>query len=169
MFSVQEWKTGAGQYVLIGLVTAVCALPVLIPQNLYGTLFSPEFVTYMLADLNILDNILLPAVQANRGRRGKRRADLVGEARKLMRRLSVSDIETRGITQVSGGQLQRACICRSMINVPEILFADEPTGSVKLIQHYPKEIPVILFSLSMRISEITDRHSVRFSSRVSDS
>lgn len=128
MFSVQERKTGAGQYVLIGLVTAVCALPVLIPQNLYGTLFSPEFVTYMLADLNILDNILLPAVQANRGRRGKRRADLVGEARKLMRRLSVSDIETRGITQVSGGQLQRACICRSMINVPEILFADEPTG-----------------------------------------
>lgn len=125
---MQERKTGAGQYVLIGLVTAVCALPVLIPQNLYGTLFSPEFVTYMLADLNILDNILLPAVQANRGRRGKRRADLVGEARKLMRRLSVSDIETRGITQVSGGQLQRACICRSMINVPEILFADEPTG-----------------------------------------
>ncbi len=130
MFSVQERKTGAGQYVLIGLVTAVCALPVLIPQNLYGTLFSPEFVTYMLADLNILDNILLPAVQANRGRRGKRRADLVGEARKLMRRLSVSDIETRGITQVSGGQLQRACICRSMINVPEILFADEPTGAL---------------------------------------
>lgn len=130
MFSVQERKTGAGQYVLIGLVTAVCVLPVLIPQNLYGTLSSPEFVTYMLADLNILDNILLPAVQANRGRRGKRRADLVGEARKLMRRLSVSDIETRGITQVSGGQLQRACICRSMINVPEILFADEPTGAL---------------------------------------
>lgn len=130
MFSVQERKTGAGQYVLIGLVTAVCALPVLIPQNLYDTLSSPEFVTYMLADLNILDNILLPAVQANRGWRGKRRADLVGEARKLMRRLSVSDIETRGITQVSGGQLQRACICRSMINVPEILFADEPTGAL---------------------------------------
>lgn len=130
MFSVQERKTGAGQYVLIGLVTAVCVLPVLIPQNLYDTLSSPEFVTYMLADLNILDNILLPAVQANRGWRGKRRADLVGEARKLMRRLSVSDIETRGITQVSGGQLQRACICRSMINVPEILFADEPTGAL---------------------------------------
>lgn len=48
-------------------------------------------------------------------------------------------------------------------------FTDEPTGSVKLVQHYPKEIPVILFSLSMRISEIADRHSVRFSSRVSDS
>lgn len=50
-----------------------------------------------------------------------------------------------------------------------ILVVDNHTGSVKLVQHYPKEIPVILFSLSMRISEITDRHSVRFSSRVSDS
>ncbi len=43
------------------------------------------------------------------------------------------------------------------------------TGSVKLVQHYLKEIPVILFSLSIRISDITDRHSVRFSSRVSES
>lgn len=32
--------------------------------------------------------------------------------------------------QASGGQLQRACICRSMINQPKILFADEPTGAL---------------------------------------
>lgn len=32
--------------------------------------------------------------------------------------------------EVSGGQLQRACICRSMINQPDILFADEPTGAL---------------------------------------
>ena len=36
----------------------------------------------------------------------------------------------RRITDVSGGQLQRACICRSMINQPKILFADEPTGAL---------------------------------------
>lgn len=47
-----------------------------------------------------------------------------------MKKLSISGLEHRRITEVSGGQLQRACICRSMINHPEILFADEPTGAL---------------------------------------
>lgn len=86
----------------------------------------------MMSSLNILDNILLPAVQINKtaGKSRKSREELANEALKLMRKLSISDISERGITQVSGGQLQRACICRSMMNQPEILFADEPTGAL---------------------------------------
>ena len=69
----------------------------------------------MVANLNILDNILLPAVQAEKGR-GRQSGDRLAEkAAKLMRRLSISGLEDRRITQVSGGQLQRACICRSMM------------------------------------------------------
>lgn len=84
----------------------------------------------MMANLNILDNILLPAVQANRGRGGKTRAELTMKAKRLMQKLSISGLENRKVTEVSGGQLQRACICRSMMNDPEILFADEPTGAL---------------------------------------
>ena len=47
-----------------------------------------------------------------------------------MKKLSIDGLEKRRITEVSGGQLQRACICRSMINHPEIIFADEPTGAL---------------------------------------
>ena len=86
----------------------------------------------MMENLNILDNILLPAMQANKGRKNQRKEkrELINDAVSLMKKLSISGLEQRRITEVSGGQLQRACICRSMINRPEIIFADEPTGAL---------------------------------------
>ena len=50
--------------------------------------------------------------------------------RALMRKLGIDDIGNNDINEVSGGQLQRACICRSMINSPKMIFADEPTGAL---------------------------------------
>ena len=47
-----------------------------------------------------------------------------------MRKLGIIEIADNDINEVSGGQLQRACICRSMINHPKIIFADEPTGAL---------------------------------------
>ncbi|MCI8294098.1 MAG: ABC transporter ATP-binding protein [Hespellia sp.] len=84
----------------------------------------------MVANLNILDNILLPAMQANKKCRTRSKTELIEEARNLMQKLSILGLEDRRITQVSGGQLQRACICRSLMNAPEIIFADEPTGAL---------------------------------------
>jgi putative ABC transport system ATP-binding protein len=55
---------------------------------------------------------------------------IIQKAKSLMGRTGISGLEKRDITEVSGGQLQRACICRALINSPEILFADEPTGSL---------------------------------------
>ena len=49
---------------------------------------------------------------------------------KLMHKLGIEETANNGINEVSGGQLQRACICRSMINHPRVIFADEPTGAL---------------------------------------
>lgn len=52
------------------------------------------------------------------------------EAETLMNKVGISGLEKRKITEVSGGQLQRACICRAIMNEPELLLADEPTGAL---------------------------------------
>lgn len=82
---------------------------------------------YMMKNLTILDNILLPAVES---RKGGSREEKIRRAEELMRKLGIIEVADNDINEVSGGQLQRACICRSMINSPKILFADEPTGAL---------------------------------------
>ena len=83
---------------------------------------------YMLKNLTVLDNIILPAVQSDKNT--ETRKETVERAKELMRKLGIIDIADNDINEVSGGQLQRACICRSMINKPKVLFADEPTGAL---------------------------------------
>ena len=83
---------------------------------------------YMPKNLTVLDNIILPAVQS--GKNTGTRKDTVRRGQDLMRKLGIIDIADNDINEVSGGQLQRACICRSMINMPRVLFADEPTGAL---------------------------------------
>jgi len=83
---------------------------------------------YMLKNFTVLDNIILPAAQSKKNKESRRQTDERGRA--LMRRLGIDDVGGNDINEVSGGQLQRACICRSMINNPKMIFADEPTGAL---------------------------------------
>lgn len=83
---------------------------------------------YMLKNLTVLDNIILPACQSGKNRACRKQQIQNGQS--LMRRLGIMDIADHEINEVSGGQLQRACICRSMVNHPKMIFADEPTGAL---------------------------------------
>ena len=143
-------------------------------QDIYGfsdkalSAFRRRRIGFVFQQFNLLpvltarENILMPLLLDKR--QGEE-----AYLEQLAERLGIGDRLNHLPHELSGGQQQRVAIARALIAGPDVIFADEPTGSVKLVQHYPKEIPVILFSLSMRISEIADRHSVRFSSRVSDS
>ncbi|MBR6580015.1 MAG: ABC transporter ATP-binding protein [Ruminococcus sp.] len=83
---------------------------------------------YMLKNLTVLDNIILPACQSKKNTESRK--ETVQRGQELMRKLGIIDIADNDINEVSGGQLQRACICRSMINNPKMIFADEPTGAL---------------------------------------
>ena len=81
---------------------------------------------HLLKNLTIRDNIILSAYRA----KIVSRRTINNRAAELMKKTGISALAERDITQVSGGQLQRAAICRSIINEPDILFGDEPTGAL---------------------------------------
>lgn len=83
---------------------------------------------YMLKNLSIYDNIVMPAYQCHKKATTRDAANQ--HAKVLMQKLGISDVAENDVMEVSGGQLQRACICRSLINSPKIIFADEPTGAL---------------------------------------
>lgn len=81
---------------------------------------------YLLKNMTIEDNILLPGYKAGK----ETKEQVMQRCRMLMKKLDIEQIADHDMTQVSGGQLQRATIARALMNHPKILFGDEPTGSL---------------------------------------
>ena len=79
-----------------------------------------------LKNMNIYDNIAFPAYVAKK----QSRKEINKKTEELMKKTGIFELAEKDITEVSGGQLQRAGICRALINNPCILFGDEPTGAL---------------------------------------
>jgi putative ABC transport system ATP-binding protein len=82
--------------------------------------------SYLLKKLSIRDNIVLPALKA-----GVLTSEQIQQSvDALLVKTGIDTISSHDIRKVSGGQLQRAAICRALVNRPDILFGDEPTGAL---------------------------------------
>lgn len=75
--------------------------------------------------LSALKNIALPALYAGEDKNSREE-----KAIRLMKSVNMEDRANHKPTELSGGQQQRVSICRALINDPDIILADEPTGAL---------------------------------------
>jgi len=99
----------------------------------------------LLSRTSALENVAMPLLYAdNHASEGKANR----QARELLHRVGLPDRQTHEPSQLSGGQQQRVAIARSLVNRPELLLADEPTGNLdsrtgqeilEMLQHFNKD------------------------------
>lgn len=81
---------------------------------------------YLIDTMSVLDNVLAAGLLVNKDKKA-----LTARAKELFSAVDIPEETMHKFpTQISGGEAQRAGIVRALINSPEILFADEPTGAL---------------------------------------
>lgn len=81
---------------------------------------------YLIDGMSVMDNVLAAGLLVDKDKKA-----VVDKARTLFKAVDISEeTQKKFPTQISGGEAQRVGIVRALINSPEILFADEPTGAL---------------------------------------
>lgn len=117
----------------------------------------------LIPDLTVEENLRVPALAA-----GAPRAATLARIRELAESVGIGHRLQHRIQDISGGERQRTAICRALMNSPQLLLADEPTGSLdeetgdtvfNLLRHLVKTrgIAVVLATHERRYAEQCDR------------
>jgi putative ABC transport system ATP-binding protein len=117
----------------------------------------------LIPSLTALENVLIPTVELNHSRR-----DAQARARELLERVGLSDKAHRRPPELSGGERQRVAVARALVNTPELILADEPTGSLDsknekdvldLLRELQSErgVTLILVTHDPRVAQTADR------------
>jgi lipoprotein-releasing system ATP-binding protein len=80
---------------------------------------------YLLKDFTALENVMLPLFMM-----GRRKKDAVEKAKVLLSDMKLENRQGHYPSQLSGGERQRVAAARAMVNDPDIILADEPTGNL---------------------------------------
>lgn len=81
---------------------------------------------YLIDGMSVMDNVLSAGLLANRNKKA-----VLAKAKELFKAVDIGEeTQKKFPTQISGGEAQRVGIVRALINNPEIVFADEPTGAL---------------------------------------
>ena len=101
---------------------------------------------HLLPEFTALENVCIPGWLA-----GRKKAEVKAEAEKLLTLLGLSHRMENKPNQLSGGEQQRIAVARALINKPDIIFADEPTGNLDSAN--AKELHQLFFDLRKQFSQ----------------
>ncbi|MBQ2367990.1 MAG: ABC transporter ATP-binding protein [Bacteroidaceae bacterium] len=100
----------------------------------------------LLPEFTALENIMIPALIA-----GKGRAEAARRATELLQLMGLSARADHKPSQMSGGENQRIAVARALVNNPDVILADEPSGS--LDSHNKEELHKLFFDLRDRFGQ----------------
>lgn len=102
--------------------------------------------------------VVMSGLQSERGFSTKYSREDREKAMQLLDKVGIASVADRQIGEVSGGQLQRALLCRAVISEPKLLILDEPTNFID--KQFERELYDILQQLNQRMAIVMVSHEV---------
>lgn len=159
--TLDEVDSGLVEYFVNGSALVVSSLSVnelaRVRSTMVGMIFQHH---HLLPEFTGLENVMMPALIAGTGKSEARRSAI-----KLLDTVGLSHRKDHLPSELSGGEQQRIAIARALINEPQIMFADEPTGN--LDSDNAKVVTDLIFTMQDRfnIACVIATHSLELASR----